>query len=68
MSEMLTINEACRVIGGAERPIHPATHYRGVAAGRYPAPIHVSPNIARVPRVKLLEALARLVGGADAAA
>ena len=60
MSKMLTIKGACRIIGGDERPIHPSTYYRGVAAGRYPAPIRVSPKISRVDKVKLLEALDRL--------
>ena len=40
MSEFITVDEACRVIGGNERPIHYSTYYRGVSAGRYPAPVH----------------------------
>jgi hypothetical protein len=59
--EMITIGEACRIVGGNERPIHPATYYRGVAAGRYPAPVHVSPNVARVHKSKLVAAVARLL-------
>lgn len=61
MSEMITIGEACRIIGGDEKPIHPATYYRGIAAGRYPAPVHVSPGVARVHRGHLIAALQRLV-------
>ena len=59
--EMITIGEACRIVGGDERPIHPATYYRGVAAGRYPAPVHVSRNVSRVHKSKLLAAVARLL-------
>jgi hypothetical protein len=59
--KFLTIKEACRKIGGDESPIHPSTFYRGVKAGLYPAPVHVSLNIARVNEGELLEALARLL-------
>jgi hypothetical protein len=55
--DWITIREACRMVGGYEKPIHPSTYYRGVAAGRYPAPEHPSPGIARVRRSKLQVAL-----------
>ena len=61
MSEFITIKEACRIIGGDEKPIHYATYYRGVAAGRYPAPVHVSPNVSRVPKSRLLAALEKMM-------
>jgi hypothetical protein len=64
---MLTIAQACRLIGGDERPIHPATYYRGVSAGRYPTPVHITPKSVRVPEHRLLEALARLMGEVEAA-
>jgi hypothetical protein len=63
--EMITVGEACRIIGGDE-PIHAATYYRGVRAGRYPRPVHVSPGVARVPKEKLLATLAELIGKAPA--
>lgn len=59
--EFITIGEACRLVGGEAKPIHAATYYRGVAAGRYPAPVHPSPNIARICKQKLLGALERLI-------
>lgn len=43
-----TIRDACRMIGGETTPVHPATYYRGVRDGRYPAPVHPSPGISRV--------------------
>ena len=55
--EWLTISAACREVGGNEKPIHPSTYYRGVAAGRFPAPEHPSPGIARVRRSKLIAVL-----------
>ena len=58
--ELITIDEACRIVGGEERPIHPATYYRGVAAGRYPAPVRVSPMVSRVSKSKLLAAIAAM--------
>lgn len=57
--ERVTIKGACRIVGG-DRPIHPATYYRGVKAGIYPAADMVGPNIARVSVKKLLAALERL--------
>ncbi len=65
MSDMITIDEACRIIGGDEKPIYFATYYRGAAAGRYPAPVHVSPRVSRVCRSKLLAALERLMEAPD---
>jgi hypothetical protein len=65
MTDFITIDAACRIIGGEEKPIHFATFYRGVRAGRYPAPVHVSPNVARVSRSKLIAALERLSQEAD---
>lgn len=64
--DWITIREACREIGGDEKPIHPATYYRGVAAGRYPAPEHPSPGISRIRRSKLHAALNAIEGGANA--
>src|SRR5271157_1316523 len=32
---------------GGSRPIDPSTLYRGIRAGRYPAPIHIGPNASR---------------------
>jgi hypothetical protein len=56
--KFLTIKEACRRIGGDDSPIHAATYYRGVKAGLYPPPVHVSPNISRVEEGELIKALA----------
>jgi predicted DNA-binding transcriptional regulator AlpA len=36
----------CRFFGGS-KPINAATLYRGIQAGRYPAPFHPSPGLAR---------------------
>ena len=39
--EAITVKQACRILGGDEAPIAPCTYYRGVKAGRYPAPGHI---------------------------
>jgi hypothetical protein len=64
--DWITIRAACRIVGGDEKPIHPSTYYRGVAVGRYPAPEHPSPGIARVRLSKLVKALEG--GASDATA
>jgi len=51
--DYITIKDACAIIGGS-KPINPCTYYRGVKAGRYPAPERVS---AQSVRAKLIEAL-----------
>ena len=53
----LTIDEACRLIGGSQ-PISRATFYRQVQAGRFPAPVHPCPGISRVRRSDLIAAIA----------
>jgi predicted DNA-binding transcriptional regulator AlpA len=55
--ELITLKEACALLGG----FHVATYYRGAAAGRYPKPVHPSPNIARVSKRKVLEARERII-------
>jgi hypothetical protein len=65
--EFGTIAQACRIIGGDEKPVHFVTYYRGVKAGIYPPPVHPSPGISRVDLPKLREALrARTGTGQDA--
>jgi hypothetical protein len=57
--EWLDIPATCAVIGG-NRPIHPATYYRGVKAGRYSAPEQRGANVKRVSRRKIEADLRRL--------
>lgn len=60
MMDLITVRAACAVVAGAEKPIHPATYYRGVSAKRYPAPIKVSPGVSRVDKRALVTALLAL--------
>jgi predicted DNA-binding transcriptional regulator AlpA len=39
-TELLDKGEVCRYFGGS-RPLHPATLYRLIKAGRIPSPIHI---------------------------
>jgi len=64
--EMLDIKAACAFIGG-NKPIDPSTFYRGVKRGIYPAPVKVAPNIARVPKSRLVAARKRLIDAGEAA-
>jgi hypothetical protein len=64
----VTIDEACAIIGGKTRPINRATYYRGVKAGRYPAPFKPSPNISRVDGNKVRAARRKLASDAPEAA
>jgi len=40
------LDAVCRYFGGT-KPLHPATIYRGIEAGRYPRPVRVSTNTNR---------------------
>ena len=59
--DLLTVDEACAIIGGKTKPINRATYYRGVKRGDYPAPVHPSPGLSRIPKRELLEARARIL-------
>lgn len=56
--DYITVQDACAIVGGT-KPINAATYYRGVKAGRYPKPEHVSAQLVRIRRSKLIEALNR---------
>lgn len=60
LSELLDRREVCRFFGGT-RPIDPATLYRGIRKGRYPAPIKVGPGSSRWLREECEEALQSMV-------
>jgi len=46
-TDLLNVRAACAFFGGTNKPLHLATLYRGIKAGRYPAPIKVGPNTSR---------------------
>jgi hypothetical protein len=60
--ELGTIADACKIIGGDTKPISRWTYWRGVREGRYPPPVHVSPNVLRVNLRKLRASIAALTG------
>ena len=61
-----TIGAACQMVGG-DKPISPASYYRGVKRGLYPAPVRVGPNISRVDLEVLSAKLRALVETTEAA-
>jgi predicted DNA-binding transcriptional regulator AlpA len=54
---LLDCEAVCRLFGS----IHSATLYRGIAAGRYPAPIKIGPNTSRWLRSECEAALAAMI-------
>jgi predicted DNA-binding transcriptional regulator AlpA len=62
--ELLDRDATCAFFGGS-RPIHFATLYRGIKAGRYPKPIFVAPNSARWRRSECQAALNRIIAERD---
>jgi predicted DNA-binding transcriptional regulator AlpA len=57
--DLLDCKATCAFFGG----INAATLYRGIRAGRYPAPIKIGPNISRWLRSELSAALAAMIAG-----
>jgi predicted DNA-binding transcriptional regulator AlpA len=45
-TELLDLKAVCCLLGGT-RPINPATLYRGIRKGHYPAPIKIGPGSSR---------------------
>jgi predicted DNA-binding transcriptional regulator AlpA len=46
--DLVTVAEACEIIGGKNSPIDRSTYYRGVWAGRYPRPLKIGAQAVRV--------------------
>jgi predicted DNA-binding transcriptional regulator AlpA len=59
--ELLDIDEVCAFFGG-NKPLHPATIYRGKGI-RYPAPVKVGPNLSRWFRSECEAALREMAAG-----
>ena len=62
--ELMSMESVLRFFGG-DKPIHPSTLYRGITAGRYPAPIKPSPNVARWLRPECEAAKRRIIEERD---
>ena len=60
--DFVDVNAACAVLGG-NRPIHRATLYRWIRAGRIAPPIKLGPNTRRFSRRALLDDIARIASG-----
>ncbi len=56
LADLLDVREVCRFLGGT-RPLNPATLYRGIRKGRYPAPVKVGPGSSRWLRAECEAAL-----------
>jgi predicted DNA-binding transcriptional regulator AlpA len=65
--EWLDTTATCRFFGGT-KPIHPATLWRGVKAGRYPKPVKLGPNSNRWVRSECKAARAALIAAREQAA
>jgi predicted DNA-binding transcriptional regulator AlpA len=65
--ELLDVAGACRLIGGS-RPIHPATLWRGIKAGRYSRPIKIGPQSVRWRRSELAADIERMAAERDGSA
>jgi predicted DNA-binding transcriptional regulator AlpA len=60
VAPLLTMRDVCALFGGS-RPIDASTLYRGIRAGRYPAPIKVGPGSSRWLRAEVEGVIAAMV-------
>jgi prophage regulatory protein len=58
MTQLLNRSDVCRLLGG----ISASSLYRGIAQGRYPAPVKVGPNSSRWLLEEVEAALAVMIG------
>jgi predicted DNA-binding transcriptional regulator AlpA len=58
-SPLMSIAETCQFFGG-DKPIDPATLYRGIKTSRFPRPIKIGPGISRWHRAECEAALKAL--------
>jgi predicted DNA-binding transcriptional regulator AlpA len=63
--EMMTLAATCSFFGG-DRPINPATLYRGIKVGRYPPPVHLGSRSSRWLRTECVAARQALINARDA--
>ena len=64
LPELWTRQVVLKFFGGI-RPIHTGTLYRGMSAGRYPPPIHISGNSVRWVADECRAALQRMIDERD---
>jgi predicted DNA-binding transcriptional regulator AlpA len=64
--DLLDEAETCRFIGGS-KPIDPSTLWRGIKAGRYSKPIHISAQAVRWIRGELRRDRERMIAERDKA-
>jgi predicted DNA-binding transcriptional regulator AlpA len=60
--DLLDLRATCALIGGS-RPINPATLYRNIRKGIYPAPLKIGPNASRWLRAEIEAVLAQMIAG-----
>jgi hypothetical protein len=58
---MLNIGEVRVLAGGEEKPVNPATIYRWIHAGRWPAPIRLGANTCRWSKRQCLAAIQQMI-------
>jgi predicted DNA-binding transcriptional regulator AlpA len=63
--ELWTQRDVLNFFGGATKPIHQSTLYRGVHSGIYPKPINIAPNAVRWIAAECRAAQARMLTARD---
>jgi predicted DNA-binding transcriptional regulator AlpA len=64
LHELVDAKEACRILGGT-RPICAATLYRGVADGRFPAPVKLGGGTSRWVKAELLASIRKMMAARE---
>jgi predicted DNA-binding transcriptional regulator AlpA len=62
--DLIDVDQVCLILGGS-KPVHRATVYRGIAAGKYPKPIKIGPNVSRWTRAEWLQIVKARIAARD---
>jgi predicted DNA-binding transcriptional regulator AlpA len=65
---LMDVGETCRFFGGSNSPLNPATLYRGIKSGKYPAPVKIGQGTSRWVRGECEAALRKMIAERDAKA
>jgi hypothetical protein len=63
---LIDVGETCRLFGGPNNPLHPATLYRGIKSGKYPRPIKPGPGMSRWVRSECEAVLRQMIEARNA--
>jgi predicted DNA-binding transcriptional regulator AlpA len=63
--ELIPIDQVCKLAGGEDQPLNPATIYRGIKAGIWPKPVRIGPNTVRWIKAEVISTIKARIADRD---